>query len=160
MPQPKNARLLIPDPENEPDFYTLSKLFPLPDQEQVEIVPPSALNKDPLSTQWGQSPGSSSIVPTKYSFAQETPNSAGQTKAALQHPMVSIVALASPYKANIVAKHNVGVTSNLYPDQLLLMLASDLKEEQNRRYESALQHAALRGDFARNNGRFSCGSPF
>jgi len=29
MPQPKNARRLIPDPENEPDFYRISELFPL-----------------------------------------------------------------------------------------------------------------------------------
>lgn len=33
MPQPKNARRLVPDPENEPDFYQLSKLFPLPDEK-------------------------------------------------------------------------------------------------------------------------------
>ncbi|KAI2510116.1 DNA binding protein [Fragilaria crotonensis] len=37
MPQPKNARLLMPDPENEPDFYTLSKQFPLPDEAQDKI---------------------------------------------------------------------------------------------------------------------------
>ena len=40
MPKPKNARLLIPDPEHEPDFYTLSRLFPLPHQAPDKIVPP------------------------------------------------------------------------------------------------------------------------
>lgn len=31
MPKPKDARRLIPDPENEPDFYRISKMYPLPD---------------------------------------------------------------------------------------------------------------------------------
>eukprot|EP00542_Grammatophora_oceanica_P016705 CAMPEP_0194033434 /NCGR_PEP_ID=MMETSP0009_2-20130614/6133_1 /TAXON_ID=210454 /ORGANISM="Grammatophora oceanica, Strain CCMP 410" /LENGTH=414 /DNA_ID=CAMNT_0038674129 /DNA_START=103 /DNA_END=1348 /DNA_ORIENTATION=+ len=34
MPRPKNARRLIPDPENEPNFYRISQLFPLPDDQQ------------------------------------------------------------------------------------------------------------------------------
>jgi hypothetical protein len=29
MPEPKDARRLIPDPENEPDFYEISRHFPL-----------------------------------------------------------------------------------------------------------------------------------
>lgn len=33
MPKPKDARRLIPDPENEPDFYAISKVYPLPDDE-------------------------------------------------------------------------------------------------------------------------------
>lgn len=31
MPEPKDARRLLPDPENEPDFYNISSLFPVPD---------------------------------------------------------------------------------------------------------------------------------
>jgi len=31
MPQPRDARRLIPDPENEPDFDQISATFPLPD---------------------------------------------------------------------------------------------------------------------------------
>lgn len=160
MPQPKNARLLIPDPENEPDFYTLSKLFPLPDQEQDDTVPPSALKKKSSSTQWGQPSVSSSILATNCTLAHAIPNAAGHMKASFQHPMVSIAALAAPFKATITAHPNVGVASNLDPDQLLLMMASGLKEEQDRRYGNALQRAALRGDFAINNGRFSTGFPF
>ena len=32
MPLPKNARRLMPDPANEPDFYKISDLFPVPDR--------------------------------------------------------------------------------------------------------------------------------
>mmetsp|Transcript_32514 Transcript_32514/g.49741 ORF Transcript_32514/g.49741 Transcript_32514/m.49741 type:complete len:169 (+) Transcript_32514:79-585(+) len=31
MPKPRNARRLIPDPDNEPNFYQIQKAFPLPD---------------------------------------------------------------------------------------------------------------------------------
>lgn len=34
MPKPKDARRLIPDPENEPDFYAISQVYPLPDEEE------------------------------------------------------------------------------------------------------------------------------
>lgn len=32
-PQPVERRKLLPDPENEPDFYEISQLFPLPDDQ-------------------------------------------------------------------------------------------------------------------------------
>ena len=32
-PQPLERRKLLPDPENEPDFYEISQLFPLPDDQ-------------------------------------------------------------------------------------------------------------------------------
>lgn len=37
MPEPKDARRLFPDPENEPDFYRISQMFPVPagDREQA-----------------------------------------------------------------------------------------------------------------------------
>jgi len=43
MPEPKDARRQIPDPENEPDFYRISKLFPLPDSS--DPVPPESIDK-------------------------------------------------------------------------------------------------------------------
>jgi hypothetical protein len=37
MPEARDARRLIPDPENEPDFYSISRVFPLPDDEPERI---------------------------------------------------------------------------------------------------------------------------
>mmetsp|Transcript_1053 Transcript_1053/g.1327 ORF Transcript_1053/g.1327 Transcript_1053/m.1327 type:complete len:360 (+) Transcript_1053:66-1145(+) len=62
MPKPKNARHLVPDPENEPDFYRLSKLSPLADQkEEIKIpqlsgrkpttVSASDLNSGPMNSE-------------------------------------------------------------------------------------------------------------
>lgn len=35
MPEPRDARRLLPDPEHEPDFYALAKRFPLPEDPLV-----------------------------------------------------------------------------------------------------------------------------
>jgi hypothetical protein len=40
MPEPKDARRLIPDPENEPDFYAVSSEYPLPDDPSFDMVKP------------------------------------------------------------------------------------------------------------------------
>jgi hypothetical protein len=40
MPEPKDARRLIPDPENEPDFYAVSTMYPLPDDPDFEMTKP------------------------------------------------------------------------------------------------------------------------
>lgn len=39
-PQPVERRKLLPDPENEPNFYEISQLFPLPDEKtnQIELA--------------------------------------------------------------------------------------------------------------------------
>ena len=42
MPQPKNARRLVPDPENEPDLYKITDIFPLPGAPELKKVEPSA----------------------------------------------------------------------------------------------------------------------
>lgn len=34
MPEGRDARRLVPDPETEPDFYSISRVFPLPDEKQ------------------------------------------------------------------------------------------------------------------------------
>jgi hypothetical protein len=39
MPEPKDARRLVPDPENEPDFHAIGKLYPL-----ESSLPPSQEN--------------------------------------------------------------------------------------------------------------------
>ena len=46
-PQPVDRRKLLPDPENEPDFYEISQLFPLPDDctNQLEEEARAALAK-------------------------------------------------------------------------------------------------------------------
>ena len=46
MPEPKRSRRLAPDPENEPNFYQISQLFPLPDQEGVARAPDQALQEN------------------------------------------------------------------------------------------------------------------
>lgn len=160
MPQPKNARLLMPDPENEPDFYTLSKLFPLPDQAQDKNMSLSAPKKHPSTTKWGQSPPLSTMDTTNLAFAQVGPDVAGQPKAALKRPNISTAALVAPYNAAIMPQPNVSWTSTLHPDQVLLMQASVLKEEQDVMYNNALQRAVLQGGFARNNGHFISGFRF
>lgn len=40
MPEAKDARRLIPDPDNEPNFYKIAKAFPLPDDPEGEMVAP------------------------------------------------------------------------------------------------------------------------
>ena len=68
VPEPKDARRLIPDPENEPNFYAISKRYPLPDDpdfgknEPVEAklsgeVPKPAASPGRLASQvdWMQS---------------------------------------------------------------------------------------------------------
>jgi len=42
MPEAKDARRLIPDPENEPDLYAISRAFPLPGDDPSDIVPPES----------------------------------------------------------------------------------------------------------------------
>lgn len=37
MPEPKDARRLVPDPENEPDFYAIEKDFPLARDLQLSL---------------------------------------------------------------------------------------------------------------------------
>jgi hypothetical protein len=40
MPEPKDSRLLIPDPTNEPDFYAISSEYPLPDDPDFDMAGP------------------------------------------------------------------------------------------------------------------------
>jgi hypothetical protein len=37
MPEAKDARRMLPDPENEPDFERISKVFPLPDERAAML---------------------------------------------------------------------------------------------------------------------------
>lgn len=160
MPQPKNARLLIPDPDNEPDFYTLSKLFPLADQAQDATVIPSASKKHSSSTQFGQSPSSSSGSASNFAFAKQASVSTGKTTTALKHPIVSASDPVVPYNTVMLPKASASVTSALDPDQRLLMLAVALEDEQARLYENAMLSLAFRGSLARNNGLSRRGFPF
>jgi hypothetical protein len=47
MPEPKDARRLISDPDNELDFYALSSKFPLPDDLDFNMVSPEETAKNP-----------------------------------------------------------------------------------------------------------------
>jgi hypothetical protein len=51
MPPAKDARRLIPDPDNEPNFYAISKMYPLPGDDQEDTKPKvnfSGLESQPL----------------------------------------------------------------------------------------------------------------
>jgi hypothetical protein len=63
MPKPRDARRLIPDPDNEPNFYAITKQYPLPDDPNVTLysfdeeeatreqpVPPAVNIVPPLET--------------------------------------------------------------------------------------------------------------
>jgi hypothetical protein len=38
MPQPRDARRLIPDPENEPNFNAISQMWPVPTKRQTNLA--------------------------------------------------------------------------------------------------------------------------
>jgi hypothetical protein len=56
MPEPKNSQRLIPDPDNEPDFYAISSKHPLPDDPYFDMAKPEETSKkkppanEPLAT--------------------------------------------------------------------------------------------------------------
>jgi hypothetical protein len=47
MPEPKNSHRLIPDPDNEPDFYAISSKHPLPDDPYFDMAKPEETSKKP-----------------------------------------------------------------------------------------------------------------
>jgi hypothetical protein len=47
MPEPKDARRLIPDPDNELELYALSTAFPLPDDPNFNMVSPEETVNNP-----------------------------------------------------------------------------------------------------------------
>jgi hypothetical protein len=51
MPEPKNSQRLIPDPDNEPDFYAISSKHPLPDNPDFAMVKPEDTSKKPLKNE-------------------------------------------------------------------------------------------------------------
>ena len=161
MPQAKNARLLIPDPENELDFYTLSKLFPLADQALDGTLIPSPPTKPSSSTQSVQSPHlSPSVAAFSFSLAKTAPVSSGQITVALENPIASPAATEATCNAAILARSNLGFTATLDPNQLMLMEAVALKHEQSRLHKNALPNAALMKSLVRNNEHFHGGFPF
>jgi hypothetical protein len=51
MPEPKNSQRLIPDPDNEPDFYAISSKHPLPDDLDFDMAKPEGTNKKPTKNE-------------------------------------------------------------------------------------------------------------
>jgi hypothetical protein len=47
MPEPKDSRRLIPDPDNEPNFYAISSEYPLPDDPDFYMVEPVEDSEEP-----------------------------------------------------------------------------------------------------------------
>lgn len=121
MPKHKNARHLIPDPDNEPDFYRLSKLFPLGDQE-MEIEIPSQ-DKKIASTE------SSNAVPP-----------------AAQRELAHAASLPS-VAAGVLPTSSMGTSSLLTPHQTssssVLTASSLIRQQQLISQAAAVDHATL-----------------
>ena len=150
MPQPKNARHLIPDPENEPDFYHLSKILPLADQKQDIVIPAAASAKKPPAVTAPPATNHLAAAAAQPDVDRGLPSS-----AVLHHPSIS----AGLVPAALLVQPNLGLTSTLLHRQRLLNQAAAL-EGQAALDNNALLNAALRGSLSRNNGRFMGGFPF
>ena len=61
MPKPKDARRLIPDPDNEPDFYAISKAFPLPDSTNASPKEERQRSENGFSKSGTSRPASDSV---------------------------------------------------------------------------------------------------
>jgi hypothetical protein len=51
MPESKDARRLVPDPENELDFYAVSSKYPLPDDPNFDLTSPQEESKKSIKRQ-------------------------------------------------------------------------------------------------------------
>lgn len=122
MPKSKNARHLIPDPDNEPDFYRLSKVFPLGDQEKEIEIPSMAKDK----------PDESSSIPA-----------AGQREISQKNSVSSVAAGALPAPS-------VGASPMLAPHQTntssVLTASSLLRQHQMINQAAAVDQATFEND--------------
>jgi hypothetical protein len=53
MPESKDARRLVPDPENELDFYAISSKYPLPDDPNFDLTSPQEESGKSIKSQAG-----------------------------------------------------------------------------------------------------------
>lgn len=150
MPKPTNARHLIPDPENEPNFYNLSKLFPLAGDEQEIVVPTG--------------PTSTKMSPTLQPIPA-TPVATAVAHAGFPRGLIPTQAfgLATadrllPHHASLLTQPHL--TSTLLHRQHILNQAAAALEGQAKSENNALLNAALSGNLGLNGGNFLRGFPF
>lgn len=157
MPKPKNARHLTPDPDNEPDFYKLSRLYPLADQEAFgEIkIPSSSLKK--LAPAMPRDPPTAKVAAKPKPVEKPAPEKAPPT--APVPPTPTLAAAAAPQEAShpmvqqqarMAYRHQMPVmggytASSLMQRQRLLEQAAALEGQAAAIDNNALLNAALRG---------------
>lgn len=158
MPKPKNARHLTPDPDNEPDFYKLSRLYPLTDQEAFgEIEIPSASLKK-LAPAMPRDPPTAKVAakpkPVEKSALEKAPPTAPApptpTLAAVAAPQTASHPSMLQQQARMAYQHQMPVmggytASSLMQRQRLLEQAAALEGQAAAIDNNALLNAALRG---------------
>jgi len=136
MPKHKNARHLIPDPENEPDFYRLSKVFPLADQETEVRIPPQA-KKIPSTA----SESSSAVPPAGQREVGHAASLPSVTTGVLPTSTIGTSSLLGPHQT---AANSVLTASSLLRQQHLINQVAAVDHSTFDNDAMILRAAALR----------------
>jgi len=131
MPEGKDARRLIPDPENEPDFYAISKAFPLPGNPQTS-VPDTKPEAEPKKLIPSVTP-----VSTGMRLASEV-NWMTSVPTAIQEPPSKVRVLAAPTAPTMVPVAN--------PSSLLAL--GLIQQQRQQEQEERLRLALLRNELS------------
>jgi hypothetical protein len=170
MPKPTNARHLMPDPENEPNFYELSTLFPLVGDEHHEIVIP--IQPAPTKTSPALQPVASTPVTTAVAAHAGFPRGLNPTQAFGLSGMTAdrLLQLRPPAAHNSIVTqphHNMDLTSTrlvLQHRQRLLNQAAAvaaLEGQAHSEGHALLNSAAWNGNLSLNGGgNYLRGFPF
>ena len=153
MPKPTNARHLMPDPENEPDLYRLSTLFPLAGDEQIVGPAKPAETKTPLALE--RIPPTPVAATVSHAHFSQVLN----PTQAFRHPGTTAARLVLPTHTSILAQPHLNLTSTLLHRQHLINQAAALEGQANLE-SNALLNAALSGSLGLSDGNFLRGFPF
>jgi hypothetical protein len=145
MPKPKNARHLIPDPENEPDFYSLSNLYPLADQDDDSLVP-QVISATSESTILHSLPSAVQALPpgnTEGSYVQHT-----------YSPLLCNLLLPSygAVQSQLFSRQSHGLSPSLLRQQLIDQVA--VLNEQSLSNKRTLYNSSLKENLNQNNPFF------
>jgi hypothetical protein len=128
MPPFKACRRLVPDPDNEPDFYTISLLWPLPLKSPEAPETPLAASNDSEATHIM----SNEMLMSLFSSSSQEPSalkSVGSIRAPLPkshpqaQPMVPSPPLKSP-RVSLAAANNSGSSHTISDEMLMRSLFS------------------------------------
>ena len=153
MPRPTNARHLMPDPANEPDFYRMSTLFPLAGDAQIVGRTEPAPTKTPPAPECLPAPVAANTV-THADFSRVL-----NPTQAFRHAGTTPARLVLPPHSSILAQPHLNLTSTLLHRQHLLNQAAALEGQANLE-RNALFKAALSGNLGLNDSNFLRGFPF